>query len=161
MTSELIWPSLILCTLKLPFERGEWCDADERIFQACFTILRQFVEDELGTEQDDYRGYRLHSADIEPEDPSGLAPRRSSDKDAIDLWLWYRDELPKLEADYAQDISECFSGEWKTQPVPGLPLREITDFGKVREPKFPYDYPEIVKDKKLRELIELRCSLWT
>lgn len=138
--------------LKLPIDKDEWWDADYRMFLACFTILGQFVEEELGPANDDedaYRGYRLHSVD-------GGEPK------AIDLWLWYRDELPKLIAEYNQDIQECYTGEWKTEPVEGLPgYQRIVDFGEVREPKFPHDYPEIVKDQKLKELMEIRRTLWT
>lgn len=143
-------------TLALPFEPGEWCDADERMFQACFTILGQFVEDELGREpwectggeETMYRGYRRHF-------------EGDGNRKAIDLWLWYRDELPVIEADYAQDMSECYSGTMITEPVGDTGMRRVVSTGRVREPKFEYEWPEIVKDTKLRELMDLRRSLWT
>ena len=116
-------------TLALPFEKGEVVDADQRMFEACFAILGQYVESELGASSDTeevYRGYRLHSTD-------------GNDEKAIELWLWYKNELPTLEA----DCQKSFSGQLKT------------------EPKFRHFFPEIVKDHKLRELIDLRRSLWT
>lgn len=137
-------------TLRLPIEPGEWCDADERMFQACFTILGQFVEEELGQAKPggpEHRGYRLHSV-------GGIEPK------AIDLWIWYRDELPTLEAEYDQDLCECYSGDMKTE-LTAEGLRKIIDFGKVREPKFPHDYPELVKEEKLAELMAIRRGLWT
>lgn len=120
--------------LKLPIEPDEWRDADDRMFHACFTVLGQFVEVELGTEAWDgneeglYRGYRRHSRD-------------DFEAKAIDLWLWYRDELPKLEKEYDDDLRE-----W---------LEEM------RHPKFSYGYPDEVKNDKLAELIRIRRSLWT
>lgn len=139
-------------TLALPIEPGDWCDADNRIFHACFTILGQFVEDELkvrdDTPQDEiYRGYRPHFEGAEH-------PK------AIDLWLWYRDELPALEKAYDDDVSECFSGKLVTEPA-GDGLRRIVSLGKVREPKFPHDYPGTVRNEKLWELMTIRRSLWT
>lgn len=133
-------------TLPLPFEKGDCPDADERMFQACFTILGQFVENELGRpekedEEDSYRGYRLHF-------------EGNNNPKAIDLWLWYKNELPELERAYEQDLAESYSGDIKT-------VAGVVDFGRVREPKFPYDYPETVKDEKLRELLEIRRALWT
>jgi hypothetical protein len=134
---------------------GLWRDADERMFLACFLVLGRFVEKELGTvawvfdgeASDLYRGYRLHSCG-------------GNDEKAIDLWLWYKNELPALEKAYAADLTECYSGEWVTEDA-GDGLRKIVDLGRVREPKFEHDYPETVKDQKLAELIELRRMLWT
>lgn len=40
-------------------------------------------------------------------------------------------------------------------------MANSVDFGKVRELRYPHDYEETVKDRKLRELIELRRTLWT
>lgn len=151
--------------LKMPYAPDEWCDADDRMFEACFAILRQFVEDELGKAgagDSEYRGYRLHAADIGPDDLSGMPPQRSSDKDAIDLWLWYRDDLPALEADYDADIMRCYGGGGVATflPTDNPMLREIKVTPRA-EPKYPYDFPGTVKDKKLQELIALRRSLWT
>jgi hypothetical protein len=61
-------------TLQLPIKPGVWVDADERMFHACFTILGQYVDGELGGE-----------------------PSVEIDKTAIALWRWYRNELPGLE----------------------------------------------------------------
>lgn len=105
--------------LTLPIEKGEWCDADERMFLACFTILGQFMEGEL--------------ADCTWGDMSHHGYNVSSDNDikAIDLWLWYRDELPKIY-EAGRKIPVC------------LP-----------------DDIEDIKNQKLRELMEIRQSLWT
>lgn len=140
-------------TLALPYKKGEWYDADYRMFDACFAILGQFVEGELGPAEDPaglasgvYRGYRLHSGDEE----------------AIDLWLWYRDELPRLQKDYDDDIAECFSGGLITRPSKDCPsCTEIVSFGQVRETKYPYDWPETVREEKLAALMRIRRSLWT
>lgn len=152
-------------TLKLPIEPGDWRDADERMFQACFAILGQFVEDELGEAdagEEGHRGYLLHSADIEADDISGLGPRPSSDRTAIDLWLWYRDELPEVERAYAAELDRCYGGGGVmiTTPsdVPGLHKVTICPRG---EMALPHDYPETIKDEKLRQLIDMRRSLWT
>ena len=138
-------------TLTLPIEPGDWRDADERMFLACFTILGQFVEEELGLSDDPecvYRGYRLHSCG-------------GNDEKAIDLWLWYRDELPEQQRACDQDTMECFSGGLVTEPVEGGDLHRVVSFGRVREPKFPYDYIGDLKETKLRELMDLRRCLWT
>lgn len=140
-------------TLRLPIEPGAWRDADDRIFHACFLILGQFVEQELGTEPLDiggvkspmYRGYRVHFAD-------------GYNEKAIDLWLWYRDELPQLQRDYTDDITAAFGGMHLEQDEKGA-IRWVG--GKTGIRRFPYDFPQTVKDEKLRELIELRRSLWT
>ena len=140
-----------LHVVRLPIRYG-WVDADERMFHACFQILRRYVEEELGNKpcfDDDelYRGFRLHSSE-------------GTDEKAIDLWLWYRDELPALEKAYWDDRAGCY-GKIVTKPVEGTDFVEVVDFGKIREPKYPFDYPETMKEKKLRELIELRQTLWT
>lgn len=145
-------------TLKLPFNKGDWVDADTRIFHACFAILGQYVEDELGKEPSKFgnkegkmhRGYCIHARD-------------GRDEKAIDLWLWYRDELPALIKDYDKDIAECFSGEVKTKAITinGVETHEIVDFIKVREPKYEHNYPQIVSNQKLQELMAIRQSLWT
>jgi hypothetical protein len=66
-----------------------YCDIDERMFRACFALLGQFVELELGIENVEHalkyghhRGYRIHSLG-------------GSDEKAIDLWLWYKFEMEK------------------------------------------------------------------
>lgn len=148
-TPPLSDPPFDFSILKLPYEPGEWRDADYRMFEACFAILGQFVEDELqrSTPEDvehnsDYRGYRLHSCG-------------GHDEKAIDLWLWYRDELPKLEEDYVQDIRQAY-GDRLTFNDDG----SVTHNGSGKL-KYQYDFPEQVKDEKLRELIALRRSLWT
>ena len=153
--------------LALPFGADEWCDADERMFQACFTILGQFVEEELGKpdEEDEkwgsvHRGYRLHSADIEEGDPSGAPPAPSSDRTAIDLWLWYKEELPKIEQEYADELHRCFGGDVIKTKILSDGSR-ISTVEPHEEMKFPHDYPEIVKDEKLFELMKLRTALWT
>jgi hypothetical protein len=120
-------------------------DADERMFHACFAILRDFVEDELGADtsgNDDeelmYRGYRLHSTG-------------GRDETAIDLYLWYRDELPIIEQEYLNDMSDCW--DFDATVIFGRKM--------IREPKYPYEWPEHIKEQKLRYLIEIRRSLWT
>jgi hypothetical protein len=108
-------------------------DADERMFHACFSILGEFVEKELGTTSQGYdkeqsrlyRGYRLHSAN-------------DRDKAAIDLWLWYRDDLPEETALCDRNIAAMTSDN-------------------------PVDHEQILqnlKDQKLRDLINIRRQLW-
>lgn len=108
-------------------------DADERMFHACFSILGEFVEEELGTTSQGYdkersrlyRGYRLHSAN-------------DRDKAAIDLWLWYRDDLPEETALCDRNIAAM-------------------------TPDNPVDHEQILqnlKDQKLRDLINIRRQLW-
>lgn len=146
--------------LKLPFEPDRWVDADYRLFEACFAILGQFVCDELDlcTDQESsHRGYRLHSADNE----AGDNPERV----AIDLWLWYTEDLPKLEEAYALDLAQCYSSvprekvEYTASDVYTFHEYRVSELA--TKPKYPYDYPETVKDEKLAELIAIRRSLWT
>jgi len=107
-------------------------DVDFRMAAACFALLGEFVEKELGAagegaeegnEEDGdkderlWRGFRLHSMG-------------GTDEKAIDLWLWYRDEFPKLSHVPAED---------------GLGRKD----------------PDDVLDEKLGELMALRRSLWT
>lgn len=60
-----------------------YADVDHRMFLACFALLGEFVEHELGRAEDGegYRGYNLHRADEEG--------RVNPERKAIDLWLWY------------------------------------------------------------------------
>ncbi len=134
--------------LRLP-TAGQWCETDDQIFLACFELLGRYVEQQLGLPglEEGYRGYRLHSAG-------------GTDEQAIDLWLWYKTDLPALERDYHDDLQRCYSGEWKTKPA-GNGLIEIVDFGRVAEPKYPHDWPGTVKNEKLLALMELRRTLWT
>ena len=141
--------------LKLPFEKDQWVDADERIFQACFTILGQYVEEELGPSdapEDGHNGYRLHAADMKDEP--------SIDRKFIDLWLWYKNELPKLQEDYDRDIEEVYKDAMSFGPVEEGEFRQVI-IKRSREPKYEHDYPETVKEQKLQELIELRRWMWT
>jgi hypothetical protein len=123
--------------LRLPFTAGLWVDADERMFHACFTILGQFVEVELGAAADapdastNYRDYRVHAAD-------------GFDEKAIDLWLWYRDELPRLR----QTFEECVGDN---RPI-SRKSKEIAQMENALE---------AMKDQKLREVLALRRHLWT
>jgi hypothetical protein len=77
-----------------------WHDVDEVMFHACFSLLGRFVEKELGIatvdytlEYGHYRGYRIHAAG-------------DRDEKAIDLWLWYKFDLPKLEENYNNIYNE-------------------------------------------------------
>lgn len=107
-----------------------YCDVDELIFRACFALLGRFVEEELGRisvddalEDGHYMGYRIHSLE-------------GTDEVAIDLWLWYIQDLKNLENE------------------------EMNDYRGFNK-KYGFDYIENVKDKKLRELIDIRGHLWT
>lgn len=128
--------------VRLRMEPG-YRDVDFRMAAACFALLGEFVEKELGAvdagakggtgeggkggagEEDEdededrcsWRGFRLHSMG-------------GTDERAIDLWLWYRDEFPKLSHGPAAD---------------GLARKD----------------PDDVLDEKLGELMALRRSLWT
>lgn len=143
--------------LHLPFQPDQWVDCEEAMFRACFCLLGTFVEHELGPPNEDwaeYRGYRVHrfrGCDDEVEDRSG--------EKAIDLWLWYRDELPELERDYNQDMEEVFSVSSREEVRDGMV--HIVGGEPTREPKYPHGWPGTVKDRKLRELIDLRRALWT
>jgi hypothetical protein len=160
-------PRYDFSTLKLPIEPGAWRDADDRMFHACFAILGQYVEEELGTEpqswQDEscmYRGYRLHFVDRGEADPT---------RAAIDLWLWYRDELPALVKAYEEDIEEERRVRRSTARRARRARRRARRTGKPtpavvvsdRATMFPHDWPETVKNAKLRDLIDLRRYLWT
>jgi len=66
-------------------------EIEDRMFSACFFLLKEFVERDLGTEnyfpdkpECMYKGYRKHFAD------DSLNP-------AIDLYLWYRHDYPTLK----------------------------------------------------------------
>jgi hypothetical protein len=108
-------------------------DADERMFHACFSILGEFVEEELGTTSQGYdkersrlyRGYRLHSAN-------------DRDKAAIDLWLWYRDDLPR-------EMAVC------DHVITTMTADNLIDHEQILQN---------LKDQKLRDLINIRRQLW-
>ena len=105
-------------------------DIDEVMFRACFALLRRYVEHELGTKNwypEDpscmYRGYRVHA-------------EGGNDEKAIDLWLWYRDDLPAL-------------------------LREDDADPAAFSAAHGIDYIENLKSEKLNRLLHLRRRLWT
>ena len=72
---------------------------------------------------DHYCGYRLHSYG-------------GGNEKAIDLWLWYRHQLPKLYHDSNQNYQSFLE-------------------------KNGHHYIENMKDQKFKELIEMRGRLWT
>lgn len=88
-------------------------EVDELMFHACFRILGSYVEDQLGrpTEKDHeravksqypyeitiHRGYRVHNDRYDPE--------------GIDLWLWYRDELPEVKRRYDDLVHMIHAGK--------------------------------------------------
>jgi hypothetical protein len=148
----------------LNIEPTSWTDVDTRMLHACFTLLGSFVEDELGKisleykkkyPDCDYKGYRLHSCG-------------GHDEKAIDLWLWYKEELPKEKKAYEEylDKKYCnmkmvkgegtFSFQGVARDVEGQEKYEPED-----KKHLGYDYIEALQDKKLMELIELRRTLWT
>lgn len=138
--------------LKLPISSNNWVDADERMFLACFEILGQFVEKELGRKPWDfkeygkspmYKGYRLHSA----------GDGEKCEKKAIRLWIWYSQELPKLIVDYNKDTESQFIDDENA----ALGMRINPDY----TPKYNYGFIDNIKDKKLKELIKIRRGLWT
>jgi len=99
-------------------------DVDELIFHACFQLLGRFVEDELGKEEGGYKGYRVEVVgDVNQK--------------AIDLWLFYRNHLPKL-------IEELENGARN--------YNESADHNA---------FVERTKNSMLLRLIEIRSSLWT
>ena len=135
-----------------------WIDPDERMFHACFSILGEFVEKELGPVKLNspdyrmdcqYRGYRLHSY---------------GDESAIDMWCWYKWDLPKeieahdnwLDRKYANCRPIISEGSFSFTPA-----QEQPDDEKYETDGMQKDYIEALKDKKLRELIDMRRSLWT
>lgn len=137
-------------TIQLPIGEGGWMDADHRIFEACFLILGQFVEGELGkidNEDDEedcsYRGYRLHS-------------EGENDKKAIDLWIWYKDELEIIKKDVSLDIKLQFVNVPKDN---SNTLGYMTLIGYKR--KYGNNYINELCDKKLDELMIIRRTLWT
>lgn len=139
-------------TLKLPFEPNEFVEIEERMFHACFTLLGDFVENQLGTKEwfensnSMYRGYRCHFAG-------------NTNEKAIDLWLWYRDELEVLEEDYARDVNEYYEDR-PLKRGPGWIGPVAIENPRSLELKYPYGYIKEVKSQKLTELIAMRRNLW-
>ena len=145
-------------TLKLPYSKTEWYDADQRMFDACFTILGQFVIGELGEadmnlimksniKDDDtiYHGYIVRNG-------------RGFNQKAIDLWIWYIDYLPKLEKDCNRDygrnhivINSSYFSDGDFSSNIKYPLNR----------KYTYKEIECIKTEKLNQLMEIRGSLWT
>jgi hypothetical protein len=132
--------SLSLHKLKiLNVPAWSWRDCDERMFHACFSLLGQFVEKELGlvtaknaltNPNEQHRGYNfIHKGN----------------EAIIDLWLWYKLQLPieqKISNDYYDDK---------------LPKDSIA----YQKHKEDFDYLLHLKDTKFNELMALRRSLWT
>lgn len=121
-------------TLKIMNVKPGWNDIDYMMFHACFTLLGRFVEGELGilkldgTTTNHYRGYRLHSVE-------------GFDEKAIDLWLWYKLELPKLIEEENEYLD---NKKWK----------EYNN-------KYGYLYVEKIQNEKMDELMKIRKWLWT
>ena len=114
-------------------------DADEVIFRACFAVLGKFVEKELSPVDlnDDYPLSTLDEVDTDSENHyRGYYIQSSTDRNAIDLWIWYKYVLPKLEEEQNDD--------W-------------ANFAKT----YGHHHIEDLKDTKLRELIDIRTTLWT
>ena len=134
--------------------RPGYSDVEEIMFRSCFALLRRFVEIELGTAGEPdcmYRGYRLHSEG----DP---------DKEAIDLWCWYKDELPKLEKAAADCSADRDDGGITFVPNgDGTSHMVITDAARVRIKEYGRIEQEIeeAKQKNLEHLIRIRRHLWT
>jgi hypothetical protein len=142
-----------------------WYDTDYRMFHACFALLGQFVEQELGRMSPDeakaaygytadechYKGYRLHSCG-------------GHDEQAIDLWLWYKIELPAEERAVDAEILELYGNakfKFTSTLVDEPGLSEAAAPIPKRTAKYEHDYIENLMDDKLRQLIELRRCLWT
>lgn len=140
-------------TLKLPYEDTQWVDADQRIFDACFTILGQYVEGELGrfedvNSEDQYLGYMLHSS-------SG------TDEKAIELWIWYNEYLEKIIKDSDKDYSMSYISVPENNA--SGPKNIFAGMLNVDGFNKKYQYQEIsdLMGEKLSELMEIRTGLWT
>lgn len=135
--------------LKLPFSKTEWVDADERIFEACFTILGQFVENELGlckktNSPDQHLGYRLHS-------------EGETDITAIDLWVWYKEYYNNIQNDVDKDYTLSYikvPQSDKSSVFSGM--LDVKNYHK------KYDDNDIhkLKNEKLSKIMEIRSELW-
>jgi hypothetical protein len=133
-----------------------WTDVDDRMFHAMFTLLGDFVEKELGSFKmhpgfdfkRNYRGYNLHS----------------QDHAAIDLWLWYKYELPKecdAYNDYIVRKYENHPLRYEKSDIDGFNRIVVDKRPKTSEDeKYHYRYIEDLKDKKFAELCEIRKHLW-
>jgi hypothetical protein len=110
-----------------------WFEIEDLMFHACFSLLGRFVEQQLGPITiDDAWNYG------ENEKVHHLGYRLHStckeDITAVDLWLWYKHDRPKEHKDYwANDA------RWSAV---GNALVEKDD-------------------AKLKELMNIRRSLWT
>ena len=111
-------------------------DDDDVLFHASFAILGNFVEVELGligpknkwaAADSAYRGYRI--------DTLG-----GHNEAAIDLWFWYRQELPTLV--------EMHRSQTHWEHDRSVTLSQSMNL-------------EQIKDEKLRALIDIRSKLWT
>lgn len=132
-----------------------YMDVDDRMFHAMFALLGEYVEIELGpvtvelsrSEHHDEMEYQARcEQDGDPFSISEMveATRRTHrnyrlhsgcDEAAIDLWIWYRYEYPKLRDDPRM---------WKFHPDGSGDPRII-----------------VIRDEKLTELFNLRRTLWT
>lgn len=151
---------------------------DTGIFNASFVLLGKFVEEELGKapsekEQqeniqlwgyriDTYRGYRLHS----------------NNHEAIDLWLWYKNERQKAlneeirlqrfaygridqyEFDFTSSLTEPEEIKQKRNDY----YRALSEFKKKSFGTFDDGTEresEDLDDEKLLHLMSIRRTLWT
>ena len=137
--------------LRLPFESTDWVDADYRMFHACFEILGQFVNDELGVadpkqiddeNEDTYRGYKIWSVGHD-------------EQAAIDLWIWYRDELPVIKQAHSDELAMIYNPDQYLENHPEVDRKDLPTTC-----KFGPDYLDDLCDQKFNDLMAIRRSLW-
>lgn len=126
-----------------PF-KATYLDYDDVMFHACFKVLDRHVELELGKDSgsESYRGYRQHFAGNVHEP-------------AIDLHLWYKNELPKLIKE-----ENIFWRNYVDLREGYISQEDFDTVCKNLSLGFSNTSIEAIKDEKLNQLIAIRNSLW-
>jgi hypothetical protein len=142
----------------LNIEPSTYTDPDERVFHAVFSILGNMIEDELGPFKLNHPNYHIDSH------YRGYNMRHGGDETFIDMWLWYKFDLPREIAAYEnwQDRrNEKFAMIEKTDEKGSKYVTFTSPIPQPDDDKYSYNYIEDLKQKKLVELIEMRQGMWT
>jgi len=84
--------------IRIPTIENKWCDRDVVIMHAVFTVLTEFVEKEWNGKADLYskEDYRCCTTKAERE---LLKKQNKEKKELFGLYLWWKNEFPKLQDD--------------------------------------------------------------
>lgn len=143
-------------------------DIDVLMLHGMFSLLRRYIEDEMGGVEEVERLIKHWRENPDPHFPEGTERQASNDEKALELYRWWTIEKPADDARYRELMSICYRGSgrvtFEKDVVTGCRAVKINvDVEADAHKELEELNAKIERDeqKNLVRLIYLRKSLWT